>query len=280
MVLVRDTCQIFNQQLVHLHTTPRLVNSVETTENSVLKVSVNHWNYWNFQISILTIERWEQHPKLYLNYNFCTISRKINLNLGKRGGLGGWRVRCRKFPGKLSKIVQKIPRNFRKMDRIYWNLVKLLKFWNPTEIIPSNWSYWNWNYQPSTTHKNIYHWGHGNKVHATYILNPNIVMNPLSHCSNVSLGSWNQIFTPVPTIFVTCGLLQHSVSFPQCFAKFTKLLTFEVVRLVISRCGRHVDNGGRCQQNCRPGRDFNISPRWSCVSAPPPLCTSLCMWHM
>ena len=66
----------------------------------------------------------------------------------------------------LGEISQKIPRNFRKTDRIYWNLVKfseiteilkslkiqynwkLLQFSNPTEIIPDNWNYWNLNYQP------------------------------------------------------------------------------------------------------------------------------------
>ena len=86
--------------------------------------------------------------------------------------MGGWRVRCREFSGKFPKIWEKFPRNFRKTDRINWNLLKLLKFWNHwkfstteiywnywnfqilTEIISDHWNYWNWNYQPSTQYKN------------------------------------------------------------------------------------------------------------------------------
>ena len=112
----------------------RLVNSVEITENSVkfsnLKNSVKFstesfsrsLKLLNFteitEIFILTSERWEIHPKLYLNYNFCTISRKINLNLGKRGGLGlgGWRMRSRKFFGKFPKTWEKFPRKFREIS--------------------------------------------------------------------------------------------------------------------------------------------------------------------
>ena len=101
------------------------------------------------EIFILTSERWEIHPKLYLNYNFCTISRKINLNLGKRGGLGGWRMRSRKFFGKFPKTWEKFPRKFREISgkrtgftEIYWNLVKLLKFWNHWKFSTTEF-YWN-----------------------------------------------------------------------------------------------------------------------------------------
>ena len=79
---------------------------------------------WNFSDSHWNSQpRWEIHPKLYLNYHI-TISRKINLNLGRREhggkwvGMGGWRVRCRKFTGKFPREIIGICGNFRKTDRI------------------------------------------------------------------------------------------------------------------------------------------------------------------
>ena len=53
-----------------------------------------------------------RRPNLpYLNYNFCTISRKINLNLGRRKR-GGWWVGLG---------VGNLPGNSRNIPRNFWN---------------------------------------------------------------------------------------------------------------------------------------------------------------